>query len=73
MSSWREDAELVRQDDEDDLQTIEVEQRWANLFAMVEKIFVPGGGGLVSGAQRALFRPTSLRNSPDVAESSSLT
>jgi hypothetical protein len=56
VSNWRDDPDFVRQADEDDLQTIQVESRWANLFAMVEQIFVPGGGGLVSGAQRALFK-----------------
>lgn len=54
--SWRDDPDLVRDADEDLLQEVVVEPRWANLFAMVEQIFAPGGGGLVGGAQRALFK-----------------
>jgi len=57
MSSWRSDPDLIRQPDEDDLQQIKVERRWALLFEHVEAIFVaPMERGIKAGAQRAALR-----------------
>ena len=56
MTTWRDNPDLVRGDDVDELQHIEVETRWSNLFDMVEGIFVPGNTGVMAGAQRAMFK-----------------
>lgn len=56
MSDWRKDPELVRADDQDELQRLELDERWAQLFAAVEQIFVGDGGGFVKGSFRAMFR-----------------
>jgi hypothetical protein len=57
MSSWKDDPELVRQNDDDELlQKIELEDRWSRLFTAVEQIFVGDGGGFVRGTWRAMFK-----------------
>jgi hypothetical protein len=57
MINWKDDPELVRQnDDEDLLQTIQVDSRWTQLFTAVEQIFVGDGGGFVKGTWRAMFK-----------------
>lgn len=57
MSDWRKDADLVRQDgDEEFTQKIDLEPRWADLFGDIERIFVGQGGGFVTGTWRVMFR-----------------
>lgn len=57
MSSWKDDPELVRQGDDDDLlQTLTLDERWQQLFSAVEQIFVGDGGGFVKGTWRAMFK-----------------
>ena len=59
--SWRDDPDLIRQPDEDDLQRIVVEPNWEMLFSNVETIFVDpnavrGLRGAVAKTERAVLR-----------------
>ncbi len=55
--SWRDDPDLIRQPDEDDLQHVIVEPNWAMLFDNVEAIFVePSARGLVAKGERAVLK-----------------
>ena len=56
MTSWRDDPELVRQGDEDELQRVEVPDEWEQLFAMIGQMFVGSGGGMVGKAQRVVLK-----------------
>jgi len=57
MSSWKDDPDLVRPNDDDELlQKLDLEERWSRLFANVEQIFVGDGGGFVKGTWRAMFK-----------------
>src|SRR5438270_10478512 len=51
------DPELLRQDDDDELQHLELESRWARLFETVESVMVgDAGGGFVKGTWRVMFK-----------------
>jgi hypothetical protein len=55
--SWRDDPGLVRTASDDDLyQTVELDEQFTALFASVEPIFLPTGGGLMDKGYRAMFR-----------------
>jgi hypothetical protein len=55
--SWRDDPDLIRQKDEEDLQQVVVDADWAMLFNNVEGIFVePTARGLVAKGERAVLR-----------------
>lgn len=55
-NSWRDDPELVRTADEDVYQEVVVEERWEQLFSVVEAMFVGEGMSLKDRAMRATMR-----------------
>jgi hypothetical protein len=56
MSSWREDPDLIRQGDEDDVQQIQLPEEFEQLFVIVERMMFSEGGGWGAKAQRTVLR-----------------
>jgi hypothetical protein len=53
---WRDDPDLVRQADEEDLQRVELQPRWQRLFEMIEVMFVGEGLSWKDKTQRTVLR-----------------
>lgn len=56
MSNWRDDSDLVRQKDEDELQRVDVPPEWDQLFDIIGAMFIGQGGGMVGKAQRVVLK-----------------
>jgi len=54
--TWRDDTDLIRQSDEEELQRVEVLPEWEQLFDLIGQMFIGSGGGMVAKAQRTVLK-----------------
>lgn len=67
-TSWRDDPDLVRQKDEDELQRVVVSEEWEQLFDIIGSMFAGQSGGMVGKAQRVVLKGLAWQAKKRVAE-----
>ncbi len=66
--SWRNDPDLVRQKDEDELQRVVLSPEWEQLFEVISSMFIGQGGGMLGKAQRVVLKGLAWQARKRVAE-----